>query len=258
MQRHFERLERSLAWQLLAPDRDRVPGSMACISSPLHGRLLQEVQASRVQTFGVDDRIEGEDESRSTDSAAWHFVARDSQDQVAGAMRLFVIDRRREPLQPPDVLRFGHVEFPSPVVEASHLAALSRLFERKAREPYYIYAGGFFTVEKWRGSGLAGVLGMAAIAMARLHACNFAASFVSARDRAPELFALLGGKPLHSECGSALAPFHCSRHGFVLQLMAFDSLKPASKIESGLELMTDRLRRTTVIAPWHSLRGMSS
>lgn len=248
MEKILERLERSLRWTLLAPDSARLPAAMTRRASAVHPQLLHALQAARVAVFGLDDSEEHEP-VRTTDRAAWHFIATDGEGKPVGAMRLFIVDRRHEPLEPPDVLAFGHVAFPCPATRDSHLRALKGLFAQKAEETTYIYAGGFFTTEKWRGSGLAAALGMAAIAMARLHHCRFAASFVSARDRAPELFALLGSLPLQDADGSVLPPFFCSRHGFPLQLMAFDSLRPDPKMEHGVDAMVGRMREMLVITP---------
>jgi hypothetical protein len=87
------------------------------------------------------------------------------------------------------------------------------------------------------------------MAMARVHNSRFAASFVSARDRAPELFALLGALPLPDRFGQALSPFVCARHGFPLQLMAFDSLHADPRVERGLDVMIERICRMIVLAP---------
>jgi hypothetical protein len=136
---------------------------------------------------------------------------------------------------------FAHIEFPSARTEKDHLLALEQLFAQKASEPVYIYAGGFFTSIEWRGSGLAAVLGMAAIAMARLQHSRFAASFTSARDRAPELFGLLGGTPLRLPSGQVLSSFVCQRFRMPLQLLAFDSMCPQPRVEEGLREVASRL-----------------
>jgi hypothetical protein len=129
-------------------------------------------------------------------------------------MRLFIVDRWQEPLGPRDIVEFGHVGFPDEAVEASHLQALQGLIDRMKGEPCYFYAGGSL-----------------------------------ARDKAPELFAMLGGTALMGADGLPLAPFHCARHGFDLQLLAFDSTRPAAMMESGLELMVLRLQTMTAWTP---------
>jgi GNAT superfamily N-acetyltransferase len=248
MDRILERLDKSLTWSLVAPGEARVPPTMTGTRRSGYLRTLGQVRTSRVTVFRLDDANEYE-ATRSTDRAAWHVVATDRAGVPAGALRLFIVDRQHEALEPMDVLAFGHVTFPCPAVQSAHLGALEQLFARNASKRTYIYAGGFFTTEKWRGSGLAAALGMAAIAMARLHDSRFVASFVSARDRAPELFALLGARPLPDRVGQSLAPFVCVRHGFPLQLMEFDSLHLDPRVERGLEAMVERMHRMTVLAP---------
>jgi hypothetical protein len=98
-----------------------------------------------------------------------------------------------------------------------------------------------FTTPVWRGSGLAAVLGVAAIAMARLHGSRFSASFTAVRGQAQDLFISFGGRPPVLPGGEPIAPFICQRHGIPLQLLIFDSRHPGPRAEAGVHLMTDRL-----------------
>lgn len=237
MQRLLARLDRNLTWTLIAPQPEPAAGAVA----PDHTRpaLLQRVLNLRADVGLSADRPE----PRHSFSAAgtWHLVATDAAGEVAGTIRLYVIDRQREPLEPADIAHISHVEFPSHGVRDQHLRALQRLFDAKAGERYFIAAGGLFTTPAWRGSGLAAVMGSAAIAMARLHGSRFSASFTAVRGHAQDLFSLFGGRPPTLDDGQPLAPFFCVHHGIDVQLLFFDSLSAGPRAEAGVHLMAQRL-----------------
>jgi GNAT superfamily N-acetyltransferase len=180
----------------------------------------------------------------ASDEAACHVLATDSDGQIAGAVRLFVADRRQGPVDAGLLASFGRIEYPAPELRHSHERALQQWIAAMAHEPVFVYAGGFFTGDRWRGSGLAGALGAAAIAFARLHGSRFSASFATVNGQAPSLFRILGAAPLAAAEGPTLEPFYDARYGLHLQLMAFDSAHPHPSIEPAVEAMRLRLLRT--------------
>lgn len=152
MQRLLGRLDRKLTWTLIAPqpagamDTDEVAQG--------HPALLQRALQMRAEVGLAPEQPE----PRHCFSAAgaWHLIATDSSGEVAGTMRLYVIDRQREALQPADMPHLSHVQFPCAGVQEQHLLVLQRLFDAKADERYFVAAGGMFTTPAWRGSGLVG------------------------------------------------------------------------------------------------------
>jgi len=149
MLRILDRLNRSLTWRLLSPVSN-LPNGIEHRASDEHAALLGALQAAREQGFGVADRSLNVDE-RAADSRASHFLAVDHRGQIVGAVRLFVVDRRREPLTARLLVGFGRITFPSPADEMRHLAALERWLASTAQESIFVYAGGFFTTGRWRG-----------------------------------------------------------------------------------------------------------
>lgn len=238
MQRLLERLERRIEWTLLAP---RNEGEIGIKGGADEHALLQRMLALRVAVGLTPDQPE----PRHAFSAAgsWHLIATDQAGAIAGAVRVYVIDRQREPLAPADLAQISHVVFPCDRVQQQHLLALRRLFDEKVHERYFTAPGGLFTTPAWRGSGLAAALGAAAIAMARLHDSRFSASYTAARGRAQDLFTTFGGKPPMLPDGRPLAPFTCQRHGFDLQLLVFDAQTPGPRAEPGVHLMAERLKK---------------
>lgn len=85
------------------------------------------------------------------------------------------------------------------------------------------------------------MLGIAAIAMARLHDSRFSASYTAVRGQAQDLFASFGGRPPLLPHGEPLAPFFCQHYGMELQLLIFDSRVPGPRAEAGVHLMAERL-----------------
>ena len=247
MLRILDRLNRSLTWRLLSPVSN-LPNGIEHRASDEHAALLGALQAAREQGFGVAERSLNVDE-RAADSRASHFLAVDHRGQIVGAVRLFVVDRRREPLTARLLVGFGRITFPSPADEMRHLAALERWLASTTQESMFVYAGGFFTTGRWRGSGLAVVLGMAAIAMARLHGSRHSASFASTQDHALLLFDLLGARPLEEAPGRALEPFAVPRFDIPVRAMTFDSLQPDPSIEAGVQAMVGQMRRMKALAP---------
>lgn len=247
MLRILERLNRSFTWQLLAPVSDLPPG-LACRRTDDHAVRLAALQSARAAVFGVDDRAVVPDD-RTTDARACHFVALDRQGQVAGAVRVFVVDRRRQALDARLLAAFGHIVFPAPDVERHQLSALDRWLAQEARDQVFVYAGGFFTAERWRGMGLAAALGMGAVALARLHGCRHSASFASIRGQAPALFAMLGAQPLEASPGQALEPFEPAHFGIPVRLVTFDTQRPDPSIELAVRAMVQTLRGMTAVVP---------
>jgi len=239
MLRILDRLNRSLSWQLLSP-RSNLPAGIAARACPEYPDRLAALQAARAQAFGVDDRSL-KAAARSADSRASHFVALDRRGEVAGAMRLFVVDRREEDLSASMLAGFGHVSFTTPEIECRQLGALDRWLRSNAHDQVFVYAGGFFVAERWRGSGLAAVLGMAAIAMARLHDSRASASFASTQGQAPLLFSLLGARPLETAPGLDLEPFDLPHYDIPVRVMTFDSLRPDPSIEADVQVVMRKL-----------------
>lgn len=237
MQRLLERLDRRLKWTLFAPQ----PEGAKDTDDVAHGHppLLQRALQMRADVGLAPEQPE----PRHCFSAAgaWHLIATDASGEVAGTVRLYVIDRQREALQPTDIPHLSHVQFPSAEVQEQHLLVLQRLFDAKSDERYFVAAGGMFTTPAWRGSGLAAVLGIAAIAMARLHNSRFSASYTAVRGQAQDLFAQFGGRPPSLPTGQLLAPFFCQHYGMELQLLIFDSRAPGPRAEAGVHLMSERL-----------------
>jgi hypothetical protein len=247
MLRILDRLNLYLTWQLLSP-RSNLPAGIAVRSCPDHAHRLAALQAARARAFGVDDRALNAGQ-RSADARASHFVALDRRGEVAGAMRLFVVHRQAERLSASMLAGFGHVSFATPQIECRQLGALDRWLKSNAHDQVFVYAGGFFTGDRWRGSGLAAVLGMAAIAMARLHDSRASASFASTQGQAPVLFSLLGAKPLEVAPGIELEPFDLPHYDIPVRLMTFDSLQPDPSIETGvLAVMRQMLGLTALTA----------
>lgn len=238
MQRLLERLERRLNWTLVAPrSAGETNFDEACANE--RAALVQRMLQLRASVGLTPDQRE----PRHCFSAAgtWHLIATDRTGEIAGTVRLYVIDRQQEPLDPADIPQISHVVFPCDRVQQQHMLALQRLFEEKAHERYFIAPGGMFTTPAWRGSGLAAALGAAAIAMARLHDCRFSASYTAVLGQAQTLFSTFGGRPPLLPDGQPLAPFVCQRHGFELQLLLFDSRAPGPRAEPGVHLMAERL-----------------
>ena len=234
MQRLLERLDRRLKWTLIAPQPERAAN--AALGYP---PLLQRALRLRADVGLIPDQPE----PRHSFSAAgvWHLMATDAADEIAGMLRLYVIDRQREHFAPMDIALISHIKFPSDDVREQHMQVLQRFFEEKAGERYFIAAGGLFTMPAWRGSGLAALLGVAAIAMARIHDCRFSASYTAVRGQAQDLFNTFGGNPPILANGQPLGPFLCGRHGFPLQLLIFDSCDPGPRVASGVQLLVERL-----------------
>jgi GNAT superfamily N-acetyltransferase len=235
MQRLLERLDRRLKWTLIAPQPEVAPE--AALGYPA---LLQRALHLRTEVGLTPDQPE----PRHSFSAAgvWHLIATDPAGEIAGTVRVYVIDRQREPLTPLDIARIGHVVFPSDDVREEHMQVLRRYFKEKSDERYFMAAGGLFTTPAWRGSGLAALLGVAAIAMARIHDCRFSAAYTAVRGHAQDLFNAFGGKPPTLANGLPLGPFLCGRHGIPAQLLTFDSCDPGPRAAPGVQPMVDRLR----------------
>lgn len=240
MQRLLQRLDRNLKWRLIAPLADFGRCADPDEQQREDRALLQRVARAREAAIGGTPHAV-EPVRRFTAEGAWHFVAVDAAGEVAGAVRLHIIDREQEPLEPEDLPRFSHIEFPGPDVRQQHLSALRRLFAEKEADRYFISACGLFTTPPWRGSGLAAVLGVAVVAMGRWYDCKFSTSFTAVRGQAQALFAMLGGsRPLLPD-GNAIAPFVCTRHGFEIQLLAFDSRRVELRAEAGVRELAERL-----------------
>lgn len=238
MQRLLERLDRRLKWTLIAPRIDG-DGAEDEDRQRKHAALLRRAIEARAAAGLAREKHESG--QRLTPERAWHLIATDIAGEVAGAVRLHVVDRHTETLEPEDVVRVSHVEFADPATREQHLLVLRQLFEQKADERYFVAAGGLFTAPPWRGSGLAAMLGVAAIAMARLHHSRFSASFTAARGPTQDLFAAFGGKPPLLPSGEPVAPFPCRHNGFDVQLMEFDSLHPEPRAEAGVQMLARRL-----------------
>ena len=238
MQRLLERLDRKLKWSLIAPQAER--DEQAEDNAKAHPALLQRVLQLRAAVGLTPDQCE----PRHCFSAAgtWHLIATDASGEIAGSVRLYIIDRQRESLHPADIPQISHVVFPCDQVRALHLVTLQRLFDEKAHERYFIAAGGMFTTPAWRGSGLAGAMGAAAIAMARLNDSRFSASYTAVRGQAQDLFTTFGGRPPLLCNGEPLGSFVCRRHGIDVQLLIFDSREPGPRAEAGVQLMAERLQ----------------
>lgn len=229
MERLMERLDRKITWTLVPP-------------CPAGGNqsLMQRVEKARNASAGLAPEPE-EADLRFAAAGAWHLVATDVADTVAGALRMNIIDRRDGPLTAQDMLRFSHIEFPSAAARDQHLQVLECLLNRAADQPVIVIPGRFFASPAWRGSGLAAVLGVAAIAMARLHHSRWSANFTAVRGRAPELYRRLGGSPAVLPDGRTIETFVCSRHGSAVQSMLFDALRPGVRAEPGVRLVGERL-----------------
>ena len=237
MQRLLERLDRKLQWTLIAP---RPEGAMDTDEvAHRDPALLQRALQMRADVGLAPEP--SEPRYGFSAAGAWHLIATDASGEVAGTVRLYVIDRQREALQPADIPHLSHVQFPCAEVQEQHLLVLQQLFDAKADERHFVAAGGMFTTPAWRGSGLAAVLGMAAIAMARLRNSRFSASYTAVRGQAQDLFALFGGRPPLLPNGQSLAPFFCQHYGMELQLLVFDSRAPEPRAEAGVHLMAERL-----------------
>ena len=85
MERLMERLDRKITWTLVPP-------------CPAGGNqsLMQRVEKARNASAGLAPEPE-EADLRFAAAGAWHLVATDVADTVAGALRMNIIDRREGP-----------------------------------------------------------------------------------------------------------------------------------------------------------------
>ena len=247
MHRLLQRLDRSLTWHLLSAPQALPPAMQAHASGEYLVRM-EKLRAARAETFGVAEANMCVSD-RLSDNMATHLVAVDHDDVPAGAIRLFTVDRKREELNARLLAGFARVRFPDAATEGAQLAALDGWIDAIAVERTFVYPGGFFTAHRWRRSGLAGVLGMAAVAWARLHGSRMSASFASVDGAAANLFQQLGATPLLDSRGQATPSFALPNYDVVVRLLTFDSARPGAWLESGVQAMVPRLAAMTALAP---------
>lgn len=250
MLRLLQRLDRSVSWDLLAPAHQLPPGILPR-PGPAYAQTLTRLAATRAEVFGVSQAALGGD-PRSSDEMAAHVVARGADGGAVGAVRLFMVDRRKEALTARLLAGFGHIHFVDPAAGLHQRRSLDAWIAARRFEPRFIYAGGFFTTPDFRHSGLAAALGMAAIAWARLHGSRMSISFASVEGSAPKLFALLGAAPVPQPDGTPLPPFHVPHYAKSLRIVHFDSACPHPSIEQGVQAMQSRLAGMTAWAPMHT------
>jgi hypothetical protein len=93
LQRLLDRLDRKLVWALISPqpetaaDCDRYPGA--------HADLLRRVMQLRADMGLTPDQPEPPHSFSA--AGVWHLIATDGAGEIAGTVRLHVIDRQREP-----------------------------------------------------------------------------------------------------------------------------------------------------------------
>lgn len=256
MLRVLQRLERSVSWHLMAPEHQLPPGVQAR-PGPEYAQGLTRLAATRAAVFGVGPSALGND-PRSSDDMAAHMVALDAHGDAVGAVRLFMVDRRKEALTARLLAGFGHVLFVDEAAGLHQLRTVDEWIAAQRPEPCFVYAGGFFTTPAFRHSGLAGALGMAAIAWARLHGSRMSISFASVEGSAPKLFALLGAAPVPQADGTPLPPFHEPHYAKSMRIVHFDSACPHPSIEQGVQAMQSRLAGMTALAPMHAAADLIS
>lgn len=257
MKRIFDRLSSKLRWTLLPPKTQCLPGAHAEEGDADRECLLPVMRVAREEAFaalGQEIPTTSVTDDCWSDWNSWHFIASQETDgEVAGAVRVFVLNRHLHPVNLKDLLLPCGVEIAN--LEARNLCteAFDELLDNFETEATFIYVGPLFVNAAWRRSGLAAILGLGANAVFRIYGCRLGLSMATTRDRAAELFLRLGGYRLQAKSVD-LPPFCCRRHGELLEMLGMDPMRSDPELEETIEILRQQFSAGTgSVEPRHAL-----
>jgi len=219
---------------LVAPREAVVPDTFNAVNvdGSQHERLLHQVQRLRGRTYLDDGAIAAADLAddgrhvQAADDAGWHVLSLQEDGRVAACARL----RLHRPDCPPSALGVWSSALAKSTAWSDRLwqALEADLGLARLRNVHYVEFGGWAVGDEWRGTTMALTTAMATYALGECLGGFVGVTTATVRHCSSRMMRKLGGHSFTAE-GASVPSYFDDRYGCEMELLRFDSKRPAQR-----------------------------
>jgi hypothetical protein len=238
---------------LLAPPGAAVPDYFNRIDFNLdkHSRTLRYLQRFRGSVYFRDGAVTPSDlagdgsHETPEDERSWHLLLLDAHDRIVACAWYLDHDNRVHF----DRLRLRHSPLAtSRTWQVPLWAAVSaEIAQAQSLGVRYAEVGGWAVDCAARHTCDGLVVALAAYCLGRVRGETLGITTATARHGSSNILCRLGGRPLEAD-GTTLPPYFDRRYGCMMEILRFDSRRPAPQFERAVDRLHKRLAAVPVIA----------
>jgi hypothetical protein len=248
----FSRFETFLG--VIAPRGADVPQTFPNVTSEadLHRSMIEMIQRFRGEVYVDDGAIPASDldvhgrHCSPYDEQSWHFFTFDPEMRVTSCLRLIPYTER---IHLSDLRMDEVVNRLSPAEQARYRGAVGAFIDSAFGARLGLAESGAWAIHKdMRRSSKAIVLAASGWSLGQLLGDYLCVSSSTTRHHVVDILRRLGAFPLEFE-GQPLPPFFDSHYQCEMQLMGFDSRRPASEFAQTVQDIKEYLQNALILVP---------